>query len=42
MMRAPQANHSRVAAEQARQKLVDFFNGAGAVEWQEEYAGLAP
>lgn len=42
MMRAPQANHSRVAAEQARQKLVDFFNGAGAVEWQEEYAGLVP
>lgn len=37
-LRQPHANHAGNAADQTRANLVEYFNGVGAVEWQDEYA----
>ncbi|KAH7708566.1 nuclease HARBI1-like protein [Aphelenchoides avenae] len=37
-LRNPHANHAGNLADMSRTNLLEYFNGEGAVEWQDEYA----
>lgn len=39
-MRNPHANRAGATADRTRDNLIDFFNGVGAVGWQDKYAKI--